>query len=118
MIQDFSEILKVLLQISQVVALIYAGYKFTRKPHDTLESKHEELKKRVDEHDLKIKEIDESLNHGNDNFREQKNVNELMIRSVFALVAFEIDYCYKEGKQLSEELKDVHDDLQRYLARK
>ena len=48
-LQAFSEILKVFLQVANIVVLGYALYKFLNKPHDTLEEKHEELKKRVDE---------------------------------------------------------------------
>ena len=110
--------LQTFLAFGNLVIMLWALKTFLTKPQTTLETKHEELKKRVDEHDVKIKEIDESLHLGNDKFKDQKDTNELMIRSIFALVAFEIDYCYKEGKQLSEELKEIHDDLQRYLARK
>ena len=53
MLNTFSDILKVLLQVAQVVALIYAGYKFTRKPHDTLDEKHKQLEKRVIEQDYR-----------------------------------------------------------------
>ena len=52
---ELSEVLKVFLQIAQVITILFAVYKFTRKPHDTLEQKHEALEKRVDEHDVKIK---------------------------------------------------------------
>ena len=69
-LQAFSEILKVFLQVANIVVLGYALYKFLNKPHDTLEEKHEELKKRVDEHDVKIREVEKSLHQGNDKFRE------------------------------------------------
>ena len=107
----FSDILKVVLQVSQVVALIYAGYKFTRKPHDTLED-------RVNAHEVKIKEIESSLLQGNDRFREQEDTNEVLIRSVFALLEFEVHYCETEQKPISKNLERAKDDLHDFLAKK
>ena len=70
-LQNFSDYLKLFLQIAQVATILFAVYKFTRKPHDTLEEKHKALEKRVDEHDVKIKEVESSLKQGNDKFRKQ-----------------------------------------------
>ena len=50
----FSEFLKIALQIANVVIIGYALYKFLNKPRNTLEEK-------VNEHDVKIKEIESSL---------------------------------------------------------
>ena len=49
-IQDFSEILKIVLQIANCAIIGYGLYRFLNKPHDSLEQKHETLEKRVDEH--------------------------------------------------------------------
>ena len=115
---DFSEFLKIFLQIAQVVTILFAVYKFTRKPHDTLESKHDELKKRVDAHDVEIKEVKDSLHLGNDKFREQEDTNEVMIRSIFALIEFEVHYCETEQKPISKNLERAKDDLHDYLAKR
>ena len=69
-----SEFLKIVLQLANVVVLGYAAYKFFNRPHDTLETKVEEIKKRVDEHDVKFKEVEESLHQGNDRFRKQADL--------------------------------------------
>ena len=118
MLNQFSDVLKVLLQVAQVVALIYAGYKFTRKPHDTLEEKHEALKKQIDVNTYEIEEIKRSLLQGNDRFREQENTNEVLIRSVFALLEFEVHYCETEQKPISKNLERAKDDLHDYLAKR
>lgn len=118
MLNTFSDILKVLLQVAQVVALIYAGYKFTRKPHDTLDEKHKQLEKRVIEQDYRIAKMEESLLHGNDKFRDIDNVLEVILRSVFAILEFEVHYCETEQKPVSKNLERAKDDLHDYLAKR
>ena len=118
MLNTFSDILKVLLQVAQVVALIYAGYKFTRKPHDTLEEKHKTLEKKLVEQDFRINKIEESLLHGNDKFRSLDNCVEVLIKSVFALLEFEVHYCETEQKPVSKNLEKAKDDLHDYLAKR
>ena len=115
---EVSEVLKVLLQISQVIALIYAAYKFTRKPHDTLESKHEELVKRVDEHDLVLKEVKESLHQGNDKFRMQHDINEVFINCMLAFIDFEMAYCTATGYKDTDDLDNAKQTLRKYLAKR
>lgn len=118
-LEGFSDALKVLLQLAQVVALIYAGYKFTRKPHDTLEQKHEALEKRVDEHGLKIKEVEESLKQGNDRFREQnteiRKLKTTFKSVVLAFINFEIAYCMDTKYEHTEELVKAKEALETYL---
>ena len=89
----------------------YGFYKFMNRPHDTLEE-------RVNLHELEIKEIKQSLLQGNDRFREQEDTNEVLIRSVFALIEFEVHYCETEQKPISKNLEKAKDDLHDYLARK
>lgn len=96
----------------------YAFKTFLNKPHETLESKHKELADKVGEHDVKIKEIETSLHQGNDRFREQNDTNEVLIRSVFALIEFEVHYCETEQKPISKNLERAKDELHDYLSRK
>ena len=117
-LNSFSEALKVLLQIANIVVLGYALFKFLNKPHDTLEAKQEELKKRVDEHDVKLKEVEESLHQGNDKFRAQKDLNEVFINCMLAFIDFEMAYCAHTGYDDTEDLDRAKETLQKYLARK
>lgn len=110
-------IMQMLLSFSNICIIGYGFYKFINRPHDTLEAKHEELKKRVDEHDVKFKEVEESLHQGNDRFREQADTNEVLIRSVFALLEFEVHYCETEQKPISKNLERAKDDLHDFLAK-
>ncbi len=107
----FSEILKVVLQIANVVVLGYALYKFLNKPHNNLET-------RVATLELEFKETKQSLHQGNDRFREQESTNEVLIHSVLALIEFEIQYCLIEHKEMSRDLEKAKEDLHSYLARK
>lgn len=116
-LQAFSEILKVFLQVANIVVLGYALYKFLNKPHDTLEEKHEELKKRVDEHDVKIREVEKSLHQGNDKFREQDETNAAFKSVMLAFVDFEIAYCLHTNYEFTDDLMRAKKELQDYLSR-
>lgn len=76
------------------------------------------LKARVDAHDVEISDIKLALKQGNDRFREQEDTNEVLIRSVFALLEFEVHYCETEHKPISKNLEKAKDDLHEYLAKK
>ena len=117
-LNGFSEVLKVLLQVANIVVLGYALYKFLNKPHDTLETKHEELKHRVDEHDVKLREVQDSLKAGNDKFRAQKDLNEVFINCMLAFIDYEIAFCAHTGNEDTEDLDRAKETLQKYLARK
>lgn len=117
-LNSFSELLKVLLQIANVVVLGYALYKFLNKPHSTLENKHEELVKRVDAHDVKLKEVEESLHQGNDKFRKQADINEVFINCMLAFIDFEMAYCSATGYKDIDDLKNAKATLRKYLAGK
>lgn len=99
------------LNFANVIILLYALYRFLRKPHDSFEM-------RLCEAEVAIKEIRASLLQGNDRFRNQESTNEVLIHSTLALVEFEIQYCLTEKKQLSKDLERVKEDLHSYLARR
>ena len=113
-----SEYLKVFLQIAQVVTILFAVYKFTRKPHDTLEEKHKALEKRVDEHDVKIKEVEQSLKQGNDKFRKQEETNATFKSVMLSFVNFELAYCSNTGYEDNQDLLDAKHELNEYLTGK
>lgn len=116
--EAFSEFLKIILQFANVIVLGYALYKFLNRPHSTLETKHEELKKRVDEHDVKLKEVEESLHQGNDRFRKQADLNEVFINCMLAFIDFEMAYCSATGYKDIDDLKNAKATLRKYLAGK
>ena len=117
-IQDISSALGLLLQLANIVIIGYGLYKFLNKPHDTLEEKHEELVKRVDKHDAKIEDIEESLLKGNDKFREQEETNATFKSVMLSFINFEIAYCIHTGYEHTEDLLIAKKELETYLAGK
>jgi hypothetical protein len=111
MVQTALPIFQMILTFMNICVLAFALLKFLNRPHSTLEA-------RVNEHDVKIREIEDSLKQGNDRFRDQEDTNEVLIRSVFALLEFEVHYCETEQKPISKNLERAKDDLHDYLASK
>lgn len=116
--QTILPVLQTLLALANIIIIGYGFYKFMNKPHDTLEEKHNLLEKRVDEHGLKIKEIESSLKLGNDRFREQEDTNEVMQICMLALIDFELSYCSHTNYEHTEDLLKAKDTLRAHLARK
>lgn len=117
-LQTTKDLLQILLQVANIVIIGYGLYKFMNKPHDTLEERVKDLEKRADKHDLKFDEVEKSLHEGNDNFREQAETNEVLIRSTFALLEFEVHYCETEQKPITKNLEKAKDDLHAFLAKR
>lgn len=111
-------ILQTILASANIIIIGYGFYKFLNKPHSTLEEKTKELKKRVDEHDLKIKEIESALKQGNDRFRKQDDTNEVVLICTLALVDFELSRCAHDGYEHTDDLLKARDALRSHLASK
>lgn len=104
-------LLQMILAFGNICVLGYALIKFLNKPHDTLEDK-------LDDHEIRIKALEAEKTQNKDKFKEQEDTNEVLIRSVFALLEFEVHYCETEQKPISKNLEKAKDDLHDYLARK
>lgn len=76
------------------------------------------LSGKVEEHEVRIGKIESSLFLGNDRFREQDNTNEILLKSLLALVEFEITYLIQEGKPISKDLEKAKDDLHAFLSKR
>ena len=111
MVQTILPILQLILTFGNICVIAYAFIKFMAKPHNSLEE-------RVVKLEVKQKEHEESLKQGNDRFRAQNETNEVLIRSVFALIEFEVHYCETEQKPISKNLERAKDELHDYLARR
>lgn len=117
-IQDISSALGLILQLANIVVIGYGLYKFMNKPHDTLEEKHEELVKRVDKHDIRLDDIEESLLKGNDKFRNQEETNATFKSVMLSFINFEIAYCIHTGYDNNEDLINAKRELENYLSGK
>lgn len=103
--------LQLILAAGNICIMLYALFKFMRKPHDSLESKVNML-----EHD--VAEMKDRLLRGNDRFREQEETNQVLIHSVLALIEFEMQYCLMEHKEMSKDLQMAKESLHSYLAKR
>lgn len=110
-IKEISSVLSLIISLATVITMIYGFKKFLTKPRDT-------LAERVAALETKQKDTENRLEKGNERFHEQDDTNELLFRSIFALISFEVQYCMTEGKPLSDDLKKANSDLHDYLARK
>lgn len=109
-LNTISDGFKVILQLGQIVALFYAGYKFTRKPHDTLESRVKALEEQNKDLQIEILKKDERI-------KEIEELCGVIIRSVIALIEFEMQYCLTEDKPVSKGLEKAKESLDDYFAR-
>lgn len=103
--------LQTFLAIGNLCIMLYALKTFLSKPHNTLED-------RVNEHEVKIKEIETSLLQGNDRFREQETTNEVMQSCMLALIDFELAYCIHTNYGDTEDLMRAKTELRKHLASK
>lgn len=110
-------IFQLVLTIGNICVLGYALYKFLNKPHDTLETRVQAVEKRLDEHDLKFKQVDETLEDNDGTFKEQKELNEVFINCMLAFIDFEMAYCTATGYKDIEDLTNAKKTLREYLAK-
>lgn len=110
-IQMVSTIVSLILSLGTLCVMIYGFGKFINKPHDSLEE-------RVMALEIKQKETEQRLQKGNDKFREQDEANEVLLKSLIALLEFEIQYLLTENKPVSDDLKRAKADLNSFLAKK
>lgn len=118
MLNQFSEILKLLLQIANITIIGYGLYKFLNKPHDTLEEQVRAIEKRVDRNDLKLLEIEKSLDSSHEKHRNQKEINTVFINCMLAFIDFEIAFCQHTNYEHTEDLVKAKQTLQEYLSNK
>ena len=77
-----------------------------------------ELVRQVGELDIRVAKL-EGYKTDTDVWKEtQEKTNEVLIRSVFALLEFEVHYCETEQKPITKNLERAKDDLHDYLAQK
>ena len=111
-------ILQLCLALGNLGIMLFTLSKFIKRPHDKLIDRIVTLEVQVDE-------LKDSLKQGNDRFREhakrfekQLDTNEVLIRSVLALIEFEMQYCIEEKKALSKGLENAKSDLEKFLSRR
>lgn len=110
-----------ILKFANIVIIGYAAYRFTKRPHDSLQERVTALEDKVEKlengADLRQKDIEKQLRQGNDRFRSISNVLEVLLTCTLALINFEVHYCESEHKDISEDLEDARKILNKMLAK-
>ncbi len=118
MLNQFSDVLKVLLQVAQIITILWAVYKFTRKPHDTLADEVNKLKTENTEIKVEIKEIQKSLDASFEKHREQEKTNNVFKKVMLLFANFETAFCLHTDYHDTEDLIEIKKELQDYLTGK
>lgn len=109
--QEILTIVQLGLGFGNLAIMIYALTKFLARPHESLNNRVVILEKEVSD-------IKDSLKLGNTRFKEQYSTNEVIIKSLLALIEFEIQYCITENKQPSKDLEHAKEELHAFLSRR
>lgn len=103
-------IVGLLVSLGNLCIMIYALSRFIKRPHTDLEQ-------RVTEVETYCKELRESLRLGNDRFRRQDDINEMIFSVFLAFVDFEIAYCHNTGYEHDKDLLRAKELLEKHLAK-
>lgn len=121
MINTITQHMDAFLKLANIIAILFAAYKFTRKPQETLSERLDALEEKVDKLDTEIevrqKDFEQQLRQGNDKFRSISNILEVLLTCTLALINFEVHYCESEHKDISEDLEDARKVLNKCLAK-
>ena len=114
--------------VSEIIAVVIGLFGFIltilniKDKQNTLKKQAEQpfndLKKRVDGHDVEIGDIKQALKLGNDRFREQEETAATFKSVMLSFVNFEIAYCLHTGYEHTEDLMEAKRELESYLAGK
>ena len=112
-VQEMLPILQLLLAGGNLSIMLFALAKFVKKPYDTLEQRILSL-------EVDVKEIKDSLKLGNDEYRDQKERNEVMQTCMLALIDFELSYCSHTNYDEDgiEDLQEAKRILRSHLGKK
>lgn len=104
-------ILQIFLAFCNCCIMLFLFKGFLMRPHNTLEE-------RLAKVEIKVEEVQDSLRQGNDKFRGQKRMNEVLVSCMLAFIDFEIAFCQSSGYENSIDLMKAKQTLQGYLASK
>lgn len=100
-----------LLAACNLLLMFYMFRNYLRRPQDT-------LNERMTKAEEDIKDLQRQQKHDGGFRREQVTTNEVIIKSVLALIEFEIQYCLTENKQPSESLENARKELNAFLSKR
>lgn len=109
MVHIIQDNINLILDIAQLCAVLYALYKFTRKPHDSLND-------RITALETEIKNIKENMDNEKEKRINLEKAVKMALHSILALIEFEMQYCISEHKDMSDGLKKAKEDLHEFLS--
>lgn len=110
MVHIIQDNINLILDIAQLCAVLYALYKFTRKPHDS----HND---RITALETEIKNIKENMDNEKEKRINLEKAVQMALHSILALIEFEMQYCISEHKDMSDGLKEAKKDLHEFLSK-
>lgn len=120
MVNFLMQYMDLILNFANIVIIGYAAYRFTMRPHDSLQERVTALEDKVEKLEnaieLRHKDLEQKLMQGNDRFKSISNVLEVLLICTLALVNFEVHYCESEHKDISEDLEDARKALNKCLT--
>lgn len=111
MVQTLSQGMQLFLQFANICIILFGFYKFLGKPHYTLEERIKTL-------EAEIKDLKDARRVEENRYKDQHATNEVLIKSVLALVEFEINSCLKDDKEVSKGLEEAKEDLHSFLSKR
>lgn len=121
MVNNLAQYMDFILKLANILIIGYGAYRFTRKPHDSLNERLTNLEDKVEKLDAELnirqQDIEKQLRQGNDKFRSHESVLEVLITCILALIDFEVHYCETEHKDISDDLADAKKALNKCLIK-
>ena len=111
MLNQFSDWLKIILQLANIVIIAYGLYKFLHKPHDTLAEEIKEIEKTQTEQSMVLREVKKELDNSFEKHRDQDRTNKVFKRVFILLANFEVAYCSETGYEHTDDLKQAKKEL-------
>lgn len=103
MIKDLLPVLQVILTTCNIIVLVYAGFRFIKRPHDTIEERITELEQLTQSHNSRLK--------------KQEDSSEVFINCMLAFIDFELAYCNHNDYKYTEDLNVAKETLRKHLAK-
>ncbi len=111
MISTVSPYADIILKILNIIVLLYAFYKFTKKPGENISS-------RLDKMDRRLDDFERSLNTNWDMTRTHQTVIDDIQLSILYLLDFEVTFCAHFPKEGEEKVDTSDLDEARSIIRK
>ena len=110
-LQEILSLCPSILAAINLILLLFTLKKYLQQPHDT-------MIERIAKIEEDVKELKGQQKQDRNRFKEQMKTNEVIIKSVLALIEFEIQYCLMENKEPTESLELARKDLNAFLSKR